>query len=54
MSLGFLLCLINRHRPVRDRVLRDDGDWVGWCRQCDSEIRRKRRGDWRREWKKQR
>lgn len=40
------LCLLNRHKPIRDRVKPESGGYIGTCRYCGANIRRKERGWW--------
>lgn len=44
---GRLLCLFNRHRPRRERILWDGLAYVSHCRRCERAIRRRTRGGWR-------
>jgi hypothetical protein len=43
-----LLCLFNRHRPARETVEWNGHAFVGHCKRCNSEIRRREVGGWRR------
>jgi hypothetical protein len=44
-----LLCLFNRHRPARDTVEWNGHAFVGQCKRCSAEIRRRDEGGWRRQ-----
>jgi len=45
------LCLLNHHKPNRRKVKWDGISYTGTCDCCGAEIRRRDRGDWRRDWR---
>jgi len=47
MSKFRLLCLLNSHRPIREGIGWNGMTYVGKCKHCGSEIRRRDRGGWR-------
>ena len=50
MALRLPLCLFNRHAPTHNRVKWDGFNFVSTCRYCAQPIRRKEKGQWRKEW----
>lgn len=48
MQVERLLCLMNRHRPVRDKIEWNGLTYVGVCKYCGSDILRLDKGGWRR------
>lgn len=47
MSQFRLLCLLNRHRPVREEVVWTGINYFGICKHCGADIRRREGGGWR-------
>jgi len=47
MLLSRTLCLLNRHRPVREEVEWTGLGHVGTCKTCNAPIRRRDAGGWR-------
>lgn len=43
-----LLCLFNRHRPLRDKIEWNGMTYIGTCKYCGAEIQRLDKGGWRR------
>ncbi|HKX79854.1 MAG TPA: hypothetical protein VJM34_15155 [Novosphingobium sp.] len=43
-------CLFDRHKPVRREAHWDGQHYVGTCIRCGARIRRRGRGDWRKDW----
>lgn len=50
MKIRFPLCLFNRHAPQRNRVKWDGLNFVGHCRFCKRDIRKKHYGSWHKDW----
>ncbi len=48
MFLGRISCIFNSHKPVRRSVEWNGEIHIGKCRACDHDIRRVRKGSWRR------
>jgi hypothetical protein len=42
-----LACTINRHDPVRRKVVWTGESYVGQCRRCGTDIERRSRKNWR-------
>ena len=47
MKIPALKCILNRHRPDRERVTNDRLDFTGECLDCGAPIRRVSHKDWR-------
>ena len=47
MIFGRVLCLFNRHRPQRDKVAWDGGNYNSQCVDCGKRIYRRQGGGWR-------
>ena len=46
------LCWLDRHAPDRNAVEWDGYDYIGQCRRCQKQIRRRERMLWQKDWKK--
>ncbi|WP_162234213.1 hypothetical protein [Novosphingobium sp. Leaf2] len=47
MAISIPLCFANRHDPVRSDVTWDGISYVGTCKNCGMQIRRKKRHLWK-------
>lgn len=47
MQLRRLLCVFNRHRPIRDKIEWNGLNYSGFCKYCGSDIMRLDKGGWR-------
>ncbi|MBB3860126.1 hypothetical protein GGQ88_001387 [Novosphingobium hassiacum] len=48
MQLQRLLCVMNRHRPIRDKIEWNGLTYDSACRYCGTDIVRLEKGGWRR------
>jgi hypothetical protein len=50
MKLGIPLCWFNKHVPKRNRVKWDGISFIGHCRFCGAQVRRREKGGWVKDW----
>ena len=49
MFLYRIMCLFDRHRPIRSKVRSEGGYLIGNCRRCGTRIRRTGKRNWARD-----